>query len=176
MPVTVDATVGGAHANSYVSVADADAYCNTRLYASAWTNLSDADTKARALITATGRIDEVPYDGQRVSATQRLQWPRYNVLKEAREYDALDSYYAADEIPREIKEAVIEYAITMLEVGTNVTRVSPLSKFKSLAVPGGLQLTMRDDADAANDALPPVVLRKLAQFMAPIDTVRIARA
>ena len=70
MAVTI--TVG---TNSYISVADATTYFNDRLYIAEWTAAS-ADDKARALIMATKRIDNLILRGIKSVNTQTLQFPR----------------------------------------------------------------------------------------------------
>lgn len=177
MPVTLDPTVGGQHANSYVSVAEADAYCNERLYATAWTNVADADVKARALITATARIDEVAMVGRRASATQRLEWPRVWLKRDVwTGHDGWEQYIDPTAVPREVREAVIEYAIVLLAAGADVTAVSAISAYRSLALPGGLKLEFRDDAPRAGDDLPPVVVRKLGAYLQSDTSVRVDRS
>ena len=54
---TITATVGSASANSYVSAAEATTYFDERSNASAYTGETDADVQARALITASRRIE-----------------------------------------------------------------------------------------------------------------------
>lgn len=67
---------GKADANSYASVADADAYHEGHLYASAW-RAATAENKAAGLVMATRLIDsEYQFNGTRALAGQALQWPR----------------------------------------------------------------------------------------------------
>lgn len=171
MPVTLDITVGGDTANSYVSLAEADAYCDTRLYAGVWTNETDVDTRARALISATARIDQASFAGLRHTTTQRLAWPRFDVRDPDTRVLILTT-----EIPRAIKEATVEYAMVLLAAQADLAITSTVSAYRSLALPGGLKLDFRDDAPRAGDALPPVVIRLLAPYLLPDDAVRIARA
>jgi hypothetical protein len=71
----IDATLGGASANSYVTLADADAYFETTPDSSTWTDKTN-DQKNRALISATRWIDALSFYGDRCSTTQALKWPR----------------------------------------------------------------------------------------------------
>ena len=65
-----------ADANSYASVADADAYHEAHLYATAWTGASTPN-KEKALAMATRLVDgEFVFNGTRRTPTQALQWPR----------------------------------------------------------------------------------------------------
>jgi len=67
---------GKADANSYASVADADAFHEGHLYATAWM-AATAEKKAAGLVMATRLIDsEYQFNGTRALAGQALQWPR----------------------------------------------------------------------------------------------------
>ena len=68
---SLDATVGGASSNSYVSVATADTYFDERVGASAWT-AETTDEKERALIQGTRRLDQEKYQGIKVSEGHSL--------------------------------------------------------------------------------------------------------
>ena len=61
--------------NSYATVIEADAYFADRLDADAWTS-ADATTKANALVTATGQLDQMSWVGVAVSDSQKLAFPR----------------------------------------------------------------------------------------------------
>lgn len=78
--MAIEATPGHASANSYVTVAETDAYFTARLI-SAWGALG-APAKEAALISATDYIDatyETQFKGLRASSTQALAWPREGV-------------------------------------------------------------------------------------------------
>ena len=75
MAAVIDATLGGASANSYVTLADADAYFDTTPDSTSWDNKT-TDQKNRALISATRWIDALSFYGDRCSETQALKWPR----------------------------------------------------------------------------------------------------
>lgn len=79
MPITLDPTPKGASANSYVSLADASAYFDTRDRVTAWTSAVDDEARKRWLIMATRDLDTVEWDrslvGYPTSATQRLLFP-----------------------------------------------------------------------------------------------------
>jgi len=53
---TIDATIKGANANSYATLAEADAYFETSPSSTQWDNKQD-DKKNRALIAATRWIE-----------------------------------------------------------------------------------------------------------------------
>ena len=74
MAITIDATVGGANANSYITLADANSFIEGLILsddAAAWDGSSN-DNKNRALFTAAQRIDREKFLGARVNDTQAL--------------------------------------------------------------------------------------------------------
>lgn len=80
MPFTYpQVTISGTDYNSYVTVADADAYLNASINAAAWNAvggyLSD-DDKGRAIITAVRIIDAQNWKGEKTEADNALAWPR----------------------------------------------------------------------------------------------------
>ena len=84
MAITLDATVGGANANTYITLADANSFIEGLVLsddAAAWDGSSN-DNKNRALFTAAQRIDREKFLGARVSDTQALEWPRSGVRKQ----------------------------------------------------------------------------------------------
>lgn len=118
MPAAIDATLSGASANSYVTLAGANTYFETVPDSSTWTNKTD-DQKNRALISATRWIDALSFYGERCTTTQALKWPRdeYTV-------DGVD--LACTLIPEPIKVATYELARALVNdtdsiVGTTGT-------------------------------------------------------
>ena len=77
MAATINATLKSATANSYVTLAEADAYFETTPSSTQWDNKQD-DKKNRALISATGWIDTLIFYGDRCDSNQALKWPRNN--------------------------------------------------------------------------------------------------
>lgn len=61
--------------NSYVTVAEADAYFADRLDVAAWTAADDI-AKGQALVTATNTLDNMTWTGTVISASQNLAFPR----------------------------------------------------------------------------------------------------
>ncbi len=110
MAVTLSATAGAADANSYLTVAEADAYFYARLRMTDW-NTATADDKARALIMACRHIEEqVVWDqsmaGYRAATTQALAWPRTSAY--TRE---CDTTFDTGTVPSVIKYAQAEQAL-----------------------------------------------------------------
>tara|TARA_R100001510_G_C7611212_1_gene174685 strand:- start:205 stop:735 length:531 start_codon:yes stop_codon:yes gene_type:complete len=99
---TIDATLQGASANSYVTLAEADAYFETVPSDTHWHNKND-DKKNRALISATRWLDGLTYYGTRCTTTQALKWPR-------KDYKVDGVEIKCTFIPDEIKVAAFELA------------------------------------------------------------------
>lgn len=119
----IDATVGSATANSFVTTDEADTYLDARSNAGAWNDETDDDQKARALIDATRQLNLLLYIGTRVDTTQALAWPRnYATDPDKPNIDSLGDisllYFANDVIPQRIKDATCELALEFLRAGT----------------------------------------------------------
>ena len=102
MAATIDATIKGANANSYVTLAEANAYFETVPSSTNWDNKSD-DNKNRALISAARWIDTLVYYGDRCDDDQALKFPRTN-------YQVDGVELACTLIPQNIKYAQFELA------------------------------------------------------------------
>jgi len=99
--------------NSYVSVAEADSYFETRIDSASWISNGDA-VKEQALVTSTQILDNNAWIGSAVSSSQALAWPRAN----ATYYDqrlGLEVTFAVDEVPQLMKTAVFEQALWLIE-------------------------------------------------------------
>lgn len=108
MAATIDATLKGTAANSYVTLAEADAYFETVPHDEHWTGSNDA--KNRVLITATRYLDNFEYYGTRCSTTQALKWPRKDYKVDGVKID--ETY-----IPQPVKNATFELAHSLLHKG-----------------------------------------------------------
>ena len=102
MAATIDATIKGSSANSYVTLAEANSYFETVPSSTNWDNKSD-DNKNRALIAATRWIDTLVYYGDRCDVSQALKVPRNN-------YQVDGGELACTAIPNNIKYAQYELA------------------------------------------------------------------
>lgn len=119
MTVTVTATVGSASANSYLTVAAADAIANTMIGTLSWSSAT-TDNKGRALITATNGMETLLWIGSRATETQALSWPRMDAA-------CGDKAYDDDEIPREVELATFDLANALLAQPT-LLRSAPSSE------------------------------------------------
>lgn len=72
--ITINAIKSHKEANSYVTISEADDYCNTLYLAEDWSMLSN-DDKARLLITATRNIDALKYAYSKYDDAQALMFP-----------------------------------------------------------------------------------------------------
>jgi len=99
---TINATVKGENANSYVTLTEANDYFDTSPDSSTWTNKTD-DQKKRALISATRWIDTFVFYGDRCDDGQALKFPRNN-------YQVDGVELACSKIPNNIKYAQYELA------------------------------------------------------------------
>ena len=102
MAATINATVKGENANSYVTLTEANSYFETVPDSSTWTNKTD-DQKNRALISATRWIDTLVFYGDRCDDGQALKFPRNN-------YQVDGVELACSKIPNPIKYAQYELA------------------------------------------------------------------
>jgi len=118
---TIDATVGGANANSYVTLDEAEAYWQTRIFPDMW---DDSEDQEAALIMATRVMDAmaVPHrklvkmgdewyymtdpqwTGAVATSTQALAWPRTGMV------DALGRVILDTVLPQALKNAIAELA------------------------------------------------------------------
>ena len=113
MAATIDATLKGASANSFVTLAEANAYFETTPDDSNWVDKTD-DQKNRALISATRFIDDFEFYGDRCTTTQALKWPR-------KEYKVDGIELVCTLIPDEDKVATFELARALANNTTALT-------------------------------------------------------
>lgn len=111
---TVVSTAGAADANSFASAAEFSTYCDGRLNSSAYTSAS-ADDQARALIEATRELNVLAWQGDTVTDTQALTWPREWVTNPD---DPNLDYFDNDVVPQRVKDATCELALQFLKAGT----------------------------------------------------------
>lgn len=138
MALIVEDGSGLANAESYTSVAEADAYFEARGN-EAW---GDVDNKEAALRKATDYMAQAyngRWRGYRLLSTQALDWPRANVQIDDAPYY---SYVPSDSVPTLVKNACAELALksasadlapdlerakAKVQVGSIVVEYDPLS-------------------------------------------------
>ena len=170
MAVTIDATAGGADANSYITLDDAQDIIDGMVEdadVTAWGSATD-DQKNRALYTATQRLDRERFLGARATDTQALQWPRTGVRKPDTYVNTYatgfpfrisEDYFTDTEIPDQIKRAQIELAV-YLHNNTEGISLSGLEDYKRVKL-GNIEVEPDKTGAVGADRVPPMFERYL---------------
>ena len=170
MAVTIDATAGGADANSYMTLSEADTFVEAMISSSdvsKWTTGND-DSRNRALTAAAQRLDRERFLGARATDTQALQWPRTGVRKPDTYVNTYatgfpfrisDDYFTDTEIPDQVKRAQIEMAV-YLKNNVDGISLSGLEDFKNVKI-GDLDVTPDKTGAVGADRVPPMFERYL---------------
>ena len=170
MAVTIDATAGGADANSYITLSDAQDIIDGFVEdadVTAWGSATD-DQKNRALYTATQRLDRERFLGARATDTQALQWPRTGVRKPDTyvnnyatgfPFRISEDYYTDTEIPDQVKRAQVVLAV-YLNNNKDGIGLSGLEDFKNVQI-GSLNVTPDKTGAVGADRVPPLLERYL---------------
>ena len=172
MAITINATVGSASANSYITLADATAIIEgfvENADVQHW-NSGNTDSRNRALYTATQRLDRERFLGARATDTQALQWPRTGVRKPDTyintyavgfPFRITTDYFTDTEIPTQIKYAQVLLAV-YLHSNTDGLDLSGMEDYKSVQI-GSLSVVMAGANSQATgaDRVPPLYERYL---------------
>lgn len=120
--LTVNAEVGSATANSYVTAAECDTYHEGSVYSDTWADASVLD-KNKAVVSATRILDErVTWIGTIKTETQALYFPRYGLIYR-------NGYEVPNDIvPQFVKNATMELARLLLE--TDITQPNNVTELK----------------------------------------------
>lgn len=159
---TVITTPADPAANSYVSVAEADAYHATHLYASVWT-AATVTTKETAVIHAT-RVLDLMYKWAQWSTTptQKLQWPRTGVE------DFLRRSYIGDlVIPSQLKDATAEFARQLIVADRTADSDIETQGITSLGV-GSVSLSFKESVIAK--VVPDAVVEMIPSWWGVLDS------
>lgn len=136
------ATPGAADANSYLTVAEADAYFETRLQATRWTSIVDDVVKETALIMATRVIDSrICFTGVAATGTQALAWPRAGM------FNRNGFAIGEDVVPQALKDATAELAYMLLASDVTLesdAAVQGISRIKA----GPVDISFRDSIES----------------------------
>lgn len=120
MPLIVEDGTGVADADTWVSLADADAYFAERSITE-WTSVTPAARREAALrLAADYLLFAYRWPGQASTIGQRLPWPRYGVRSGR-------GYFSSDDIPAQIIDAQILLAHEEIVNGPILRRV-PVEK------------------------------------------------
>jgi hypothetical protein len=170
MAVTIDATAGGANANSYITLTEADTFVEAMISSSdvsKWTTGND-DTRNRALAAAAERLDRERFLGARATDTQARQWPRTGVRKPDTYVNTYatgfpfrisEDYFTDTEIPDQVKRAQIELAV-YLKNNVDGISLGGLEDFKSVKI-GNIEVTPDKSGAIGADRVPPMFERYL---------------
>lgn len=166
MAVTLDATVGGANANTYLTLIDADALVDAMISSSdvkKWQTGAD-DSRNRALAAATQRLDREQFLGARSTNQQALQWPRIGVKRPDTyrktyitgfPYRIGEDFFLETEVPEEIKRAQIELAVYLHNNPEGIS-LSGLEDYKDVSI-GSISVTPNNYGATGADRIPPMV-------------------
>jgi hypothetical protein len=171
MAIAIVATIGAADANSYLTLAAAQAIIDGFVQdadVTAWASAT-TDQKNRALFTATQRLDRERFLGARATDTQALQWPRTGVRKPDTyintyavgfPFRITTDYYTDTEIPQQVQYAQVVLA-TYLNNNPDGIGLSGLEDYKNVKI-GSLDVTPNLGYGAVGaDKIPPIVERYL---------------
>jgi hypothetical protein len=171
MAVVIVATPGAANANSYLTLAAAQAIIDGFVQdadVQHWGS-GNTDSRNRALFTATQRLDRERFLGARATDTQALQWPRTGVRKPDTyintyavgfPFRITTDYFTDTEIPTQIQYAQTVLAV-FLHNNTDALGLSGLEDYKNVKI-GSLDVTPNVGYGAVGaDKVPPLMERYL---------------
>lgn len=141
----INATVGDASANSFITEDEFDDYLDSRLN----TGTYSSGDKVKALIEATRELTLLSYIGTRVDSTQSLAWPRSDASNpDAPAIDTVSGEvladFAEDEIPQRVKDATAELALQFLKAGTTDLASQDTSESIKSETVGPISVTYND--------------------------------
>jgi len=152
--MAIDATPGGASADSFVTDTDATAYMATRLHVAEWTAAVTADKEA-SLKWASRLLDVQDWAGTVAAAAQALRWPRSGVE------DLEGGIFGSDIVPQWLKDATAELALELIK--SNRTADSDTRGFSKIKVDViELEIDKYDRASAIPDAVYDLIRPYLA--------------
>jgi hypothetical protein len=171
MAIVIVATPGAANANSYLTLAEAQAIIDGFVQdadVQHWGS-GNTDSRNRALFTATQRLDRERFLGARATDTQALQWPRTGVRKPDTyintyavgfPFRITTDYFTDTEIPTQIQYAQVVLAV-FLHNNTDALGLSGLEDYKNVKI-GSLDVTPNNGYGAVGaDKVPPLMERYL---------------
>ena len=171
MAVVIVATPGAANANSYLTLAEAQAIIDGMVLdadVTAW-GTATTDNKNRALYSAAQRLDRERFLGARATDTQSMQWPRTGVRKldtyintyaVGFPFRITTDYFTDTEIPTQIQYAQAVLAV-FLHNNTDALGLSGLEDYKNVKI-GSLHVTPNVGYGAVGaDKVPPLMERYL---------------
>lgn len=162
MAITIDATVGGASANSFVTLTEFATFMEGRLNSSAFDDAT-TDVKNRALVEAARWLSTLSWQGWRVTTTQVLAWPR----QWSPDVDSPNAeYYATTVIPDRVKRGQMQLAFEALKAGTTDVSALPANSQIQSETVDVISVTYFDShARPQGLALYPSVMREIGPLL-----------
>ena len=165
MAATLDTTIGGTKANSYVTLEEFAEWAETRYPSTAY-DAATPEQRTRALIAAARRLDQESFQSVPTHGDQALQWPRFDAEDRDR-----GIVYAPDEIPARIKRAQMELAYQIL--ASNYTPDDTgLEQFDRVRL-GSLEVSVNHARSTGR--LPEDVLREIRPLLRSGFGIRLLR-
>lgn len=146
--MALDATVSGLQSNSYITVAEADAYFANTLRKDSWMAVS---SKEAALCDATSYLDVFDWLGSKSVNEQSLAHPRSGL-----------GGYSSDDIAKPIKDAACELALYLVENSDSFTEKDTTTMVKVAVI----QIEKKLKEFGSYSSLPLRVKRLIGQFLA----------
>jgi len=146
--------------NSYVAVAEAETYFETRIDAASW-DAASALLKEDALVTATQLIDNRSWIGSAVSSSQALAWPRKNTSHYNPRLN-LEVKFTESEIPNAVKIAVYEQALHLLNNEDLLAQTT--QTFESISI-GSISLSDTNGDVTRTSITPSIVIKPLRHLI-----------
>lgn len=165
MPATiiVEDGTGKADANSYVTLAEANAFFDTVPQVNTWGAQTD-DQKTRLCLAATRMVDGCfVFNGYNSTLTQALQWPRF-LARNSNQYAGayfrnpntfLGQYYDPQKVPALIKQITCEIVKSILDASDDRTADAPGTGIESFEVYEGVKVKF--DTKARRPVIPDYV-------------------
>jgi hypothetical protein len=167
MTLTVETGTFNPAANSYASVAEADARHMNSISADAW-DLYDTQQKEQRLITATRLLDTMfDWLGEPIRQDQPLGFPRRNL------YDMYGRATVLQRVPVKVKDATIDLALWLSgETTTSTTAAASGDVIEEISLgPIGIKMAVPTAAAAVSVTRPLVpseivlALRQFGQYI-----------
>lgn len=161
MALITETGAGLANAESYCTVAFADAYHLGRGREASWVDL-DTEVKEQRLRAATDYLVQAyrsRWAGYRMTSTQALDWPRGDVpMKDAPSGYAWPAYYPDDAVPLAVQQACAQLAFTSIS-GDLAADVGQVVKSKKV---GPIEV------EYAEGSSPAVRYRSIDMLLSPL--------
>jgi len=157
LTLTVEDGTSKTDSNTYISLADANAYFEGRLNASDWTGATDANKNA-GLVQAARILDRyIQWLGLKTDEDQAMKWPRWGICYDSDVYYECENWWLTTDgvysvesniVLQEIKDAQCELALVLL--GQDTQKVPDMAGFKRIDVAGAVEVEA-DKRDRAKE-------------------------